>query len=61
MDFCIQGLIWCSKVSIWASIFRTLEIRTSASDDGVDQEELGALIVSGADSIEVASVGSKLA
>ena len=51
--FLHQGLIWCSKVAIWACSFKTLAIRTSAADGGVDHEELGALLVPEVDSARV--------
>ena len=46
-------------MSILAFYFWSLAIGTSASDGGVDLEELGSLIVPWADSAMVVSVGSE--
>ena len=61
MDFCIEGWIRCNKVAIWASRFWTVPIGTNAFDSGVDQEELGSLLVPGVESDGVVSIGPKVA
>lgn len=48
-------------MAIWDSKFRNLVIGTNAADEGVDREELDALLVSGVDSIGVVMVGSNIA
>ena len=53
--------IWFSKVEIWAYIFWTIASRTCTTDNGVDREELGALLIPGADSTGMVSVGFEVA
>ena len=57
MDLRIQGWIWCSKVTIWASNLWTLLSGTSIADGGVEWEKVGNLLVPGADPTGAVSVG----
>ena len=48
-------------MAIYDSSFWTIEIKTNVVDCGVDQEELGAPLVTGADLAGVVSVGAEVA